>query len=145
MAKMKCLPLLVLMLSFERAWTQEIQRWSEQPRYQEVNPHGSVVMPCVILSKKGECRWEKDGAPVGIYPTKYEWASSPEAGDCSLRILDASLEFDDGEWQCQVTPSNFQARDALISEGAQLVVRGKLESIFTYRAIKKPEAFVRDP
>ena len=41
------------------------QEWTEQPRYQEVNPHGSVVMPCVITNKKGECRWEKDGNPVG--------------------------------------------------------------------------------
>ena len=101
------------------------QKWSEQPRYQEVNPHGSVVMQCVILAKKGECRWEKDGAPVGIYPSKYEWAGNPESGDCSLKIFDADLEYDDGVWQCQVTPSKFQAKDALISEGAELVVRGK--------------------
>ncbi len=101
------------------------QQWSEQPRYQEVNPHGSVILPCLIQDKKGECRWEKDGAPVGIYPTKYEWAGSPEAGDCSLKVFDANLEYDDGVWQCQVTPSSFSAKDALISEGAELVVRGK--------------------
>ena len=102
-----------------------IQEWSEQPRYQEVNPHGSVVMPCLIINKKGECRWEKDGDPVGMYPTKYEWAGNPEDGDCSIRILDASLEFDDGVWQCQVTPTSFLYKDSLISEGAELVVRGK--------------------
>ena len=82
-------------------------------------------MPCVISNKKGECRWEKDGNPVGMYPTKYEWAGSAEKGDCSLRILDANLEYDDGVWQCQVTPSSFQSKDSLISEGAELVVRGK--------------------
>lgn len=83
-------------------------------------------MPCVIANKKGECRWEKDGSPVGMYPTKYEWAGAPEKGDCSLRVLDASLEYDDGVWQCQVTPSSFQTKDSLISEGAELVVRGKV-------------------
>ena len=102
-----------------------VQEWSEQPKYQEVNPHGSVVMPCVILEKKGECRWERDGNPVGIFPGKYEWSGSPETGDCSLRILDANLEYDDGVWQCQVTPSSFATKDSLISEGAELVVRGK--------------------
>ena len=102
-----------------------IQQWTEQPRYQEINPHGALVMPCLIQNKKGECRWEKDGDPVGMYPTKYEWAGSPEDGDCSLRILDASLEFDDGVWQCQVTPTSFLFKDSLISEGAELVVRGK--------------------
>ena len=102
-----------------------IQQWTEQPRYQEVNPHGSLVMKCLVQNKKGECRWEKDGDPVGMYPTKYEWAGRPEDGDCSLRILDASLEFDDGVWQCQVTPTSFLFKDSLISEGAELVVRGK--------------------
>ena len=62
---------------------------------------------------------------IGIYPTKYEWAGLSEKGDCSLKILDANLEYDDGVWQCQVTPSSFQSKDSLISEGAELVVRGK--------------------
>jgi len=110
-----------------------LQSWSEQPRYQEVNPEGSVVMPCVVAMKKGECRWEKDGNPVGMYPTKYEWAGSPEKGDCSLRILDANLEYDDGVWQCQVTPSSFLTKDSLISEGAELVVREPPNNVMIQR------------
>jgi len=109
------------------------QKWTEQPRYQEVNPHGSVIMPCVIMNKKGECRWEKDGNPVGMYPTKYEFAGSIEKGDCSLKILDANLEYDDGVWQCQVTPSSFQSKDSLISEGAELVVREAPNSVMIQR------------
>ena len=106
-----------------------IQSWSEQPVYHEVNPGGQVIMPCIVLNKRGECRWERDGQPVGIHPGKYEWAGaskgpSTDPGDCSLKILDSSLEFDDGVWQCQITPSSFKTRDALISQGAQLVVRG---------------------
>ena len=108
-----------------------VQEWSRQPDYQEVNPGGDVIIPCVILNKRGECRWERDGQPVGIHPGKYMWAnhngSATESGDCSLKILDANLEFDDGVWQCQVTPSSFKIRDALISEGADVVVRGKFE------------------
>ena len=119
---------MLLFCYLSKVWA--IQQWSEQPRYQEVNPHGSVIMPCLIINKKGECRWEKDGDPVGMYPTKYEWAGRPEDGDCSIRILDASLEFDDGVWQCQVTPTSFLFKDSLISEGAELVVRGK--KIFQY-------------
>lgn len=102
-----------------------LQSWVEQPRYTEVNPNGTVVLTCKVMDKGGECRWEKDGFPLGIYPGKYEWASQPEKGDCSLRIVNASLDFDDGVWQCQVTPSSFNSKDTLISDGAQLVVRGK--------------------
>ena len=104
-----------------------LQTWSRQPHYQEVNPKGTVILPCVIQGKKGECRWERDGIPIGIYPQKYEWSSTPETGDCSLKVTDASLEYDDGVWQCQVTPSTFNAKDALVSEGADLVVRGELQ------------------
>ena len=105
------------------ASAQMTQSWSAIPQYQEVNPGGQVVMSCVVLNKRGECRWERDGKPVGIHKGKYEWAGT-EAGDCSLRVFNASLEFDDGVWQCQVTPSEFNSRDSLISDGAQLVVRG---------------------
>ena len=97
----------------------------EQPTYQEVNPRGDTVIICKVDDKQGECRWEKDGSPIGIYLNKYEWSGSPEAGDCSLKIFNASLEYDDGVWQCQVTPSGFASKDALISEGAKLVVRGE--------------------
>ena len=81
-------------------------------------------MNCVVESMKGECRWEKDGVPIGLYPGKYEMVGEKD-GDCTLRILAASMEFDNGVWQCQVTASDFKQKDTLISDGAQLVVRGK--------------------
>ena len=117
--------------------SKAIQTWGQQPRYQEVNPAGTVILPCKIVNKKGECRWEHDGSPIGIYPQKYEWSSTPETGDCSLKITDASLEYDDGVWQCQVTPSSFSAKDALVSEGAELVVRGKNLKIFVLFCFEK--------
>nr|XP_045622310.1 hemicentin-2-like [Procambarus clarkii] len=61
-----------------------------------------------------------------MFVGKYEWSGDREAGDCSLRILDAS-EVDDGEWECQVTASAFTAHDALTSRIAEMVVRGEKE------------------
>ena len=102
-----------------------IQSFSEQPTYQEVNPGGAVLLACGVNAKRGQCRWEKDGGPIGLHPGKYELAGDHEAGDCSLRILGAELEYDDGVWQCQVTASSYKDKDSLISEGAQVVIRGK--------------------
>lgn len=73
--------------------------------------------------------------PVGIYPKKYEWAGTPLhlqgihspnlGGDCSLMVRAATIDFDDGAWECQVTASDFTTQDALTSEPVQLVVRGE--------------------
>ncbi|KAF5289669.1 hypothetical protein FQR65_LT11786 [Abscondita terminalis] len=65
-----------------------------------------------------------DAVPVGMYLNKYEWAGSQELGDCSIRIREAQLEFDDGTWECQVTASDFHTQDALTSLPIRLVVRG---------------------
>ena len=61
--------------------------------------------------------------PKGIFPGKYDWAGDLSRGDCSLLISEAELEYDDGEWQCSVTPSRFKAQDALVSRASSLVVR----------------------
>ena len=53
-------------------------------------------------------RWERGGVPTGIFPGKYEWAGDRGQGDCSLLVRDADREFDDGSWQCSVSPSSFQ-------------------------------------
>ena len=63
--------------------------------------------------------------PIGPEQDKYEWAESPDQGDCSIRIIGADLKYDDGLWLCQVTSSSFQTQDALKSAPAQLVVRGR--------------------
>lgn len=87
--------------------------------------------------------------PVGIYAKKYEWAARPSSsssanggvglhldlhpppmqigGDCSLWIRSATLDFDDGLWECQVTASDFTTQDALTSQPVRLVVRGKYD------------------
>lgn len=72
---------------------------------------------------------------MGIYPKKYEWAGTSSygtlagmshiGGDCSLWVRAATIDFDDGAWECQVTASDFTTQDALTSQPVQLVVRGK--------------------
>jgi len=107
-----------------------LQSFIEIPTYSEVNPGYDVVLLCQIKNKGGECRWEKDGNPVGIFKDKYEWAGDLSSGNCSLRILDSSSEYDDGVWQCQVTASNFKEGDSLISEGGEVVVRAPPKEIY---------------
>jgi len=99
------------------------QEWEKQPEYAEVNPGDSVVLTCVIDNLAGDCRWEKEGVPTGIFSGKYEWAGDVSTGDCSLLIKDAEVEYDNGAWKCSVTASSFKARDALVSSVSQLVVR----------------------
>ncbi|CAO1380023.1 unnamed protein product [Diamesa hyperborea] len=110
-----------------------LQRFSEQPKYTEVNPGQDALLVCKVIDKRGTCSWQKDNKPVGIYPKKYEWASgssssmgiqtSHVSGDCSLWVRSATLDFDDGFWECQVTASDFTTQDALTSQPVRLVVR----------------------
>ncbi|XP_066948051.1 irregular chiasm C-roughest protein-like isoform X2 [Macrobrachium rosenbergii] len=102
--------------------TAAVQTWNQEPSRTEVNPGGNAVLACKIYNKQGTCSWQKDGKPQGMFVGKYEWSGDMEAGDCSIRISDAS-EVDDGDWECQVTASAFTAQDALTSRIAQLVVR----------------------
>ena len=43
--------------------------------------------------------------------------------------MNVDIKFDDGQWECQVTSTDFQSQDALASGGARLVVRGKITFI----------------
>ncbi|XP_031638814.1 hemicentin-2 isoform X1 [Contarinia nasturtii] len=111
-----------------------LQRFAEQPKYTEVNPGEDALLTCKIIDKRGSCSWQKDNKPVGIYPKKYEWAGTTSygmpgipsqhiGGDCSLWVRAATIDFDDGAWECQVTASDFTTQDALTSQPVQLVVR----------------------
>lgn len=113
--------------------TDGLQRFSEQPKYTEVNPNQDALLQCKVIDRRGTCSWQKDNKPVGMYPKKYEWSSGSSntmgmqthSGDCSIWIRGATLEFDDGIWECQVTASDFTAQDALTSLPVRLVVRGE--------------------
>lgn len=109
--------------------TLSTQQWDEEPGYKEVNPGGEIVMVCKVKNKKGECRWERDNTPIAAFAGKYEWAGDQSKGDCSLRILQANLEYDNGGWVCQVTATSFKEKDTLISHPANLVVRAPPTSV----------------
>ncbi|XP_037868186.1 hemicentin-1 isoform X2 [Bombyx mori] len=122
--KWDCL-LHVLVILFSTKKIHAVQRFVEMPSYTEVNPGEDALLKCRISEKRGVCSWQKDNKPVGIYRGKYEWANenSPVGGDCSLWVRAATLQLDDGQWQCQVTASNYDVQDALSSPPAPLAVR----------------------
>ena len=117
--------ILLLLIPFHSC----IQTFLETPSYTVADPGESVILPCVIESKGGQCTWEKDNAPVGMFPLKYEWAGNKSAGDCSLLIYDAEVEYDEGNWQCQVSASDFVQGDSLISKVAELQIRSSPDRI----------------
>ena len=102
-----------------------IQEFIREAKDISVNSGDDILIPCLVRNKAGECRWEKDGTPVGMYDDKYEWAGIHESGDCSIRVKDASAEYDTGVWQCQVTASDFTQKDTLISSGGFLSIRSQ--------------------
>ncbi|XP_011299988.1 hemicentin-1 [Fopius arisanus] len=122
--------LVIFVLSVVIAVGQCEQRFLETPvGYQEVSSGEDVILSCRVENKRGQCIWQKDGKPIGIHPDKYEWATirsnSVSDADCSLLIKRASLDFDDGYWECQVSPGDFTRQDALTSLPSRLLVRVK--------------------
>ena len=120
------------------------QVFSKQPSSLLIPPGENATLACVVKNMGGECRWQKNGKPVGLFPGKYSLASGGVPGDCSLSIARVDLKIDDGEWQCQVgiishyltqvafinhlltqvTSSSISSQDALVSSPAQLTVQG---------------------
>ena len=92
-----------------------LQSFMQLPESRSVRAGASLTLACVVAEAGGECRWEREGLPVGQYDDKYVWAGVREEGDCSLTILDSSPEYDNGWWSCQVSASNITAGDSLIS------------------------------
>jgi len=104
------------------------QAFAEEPRDVEVNPGDRAVLPCRVRDKSPNslCIWQRDGRPVRAQRGKYEWndgVSGGAGGDCGLTVLEADIDYDDGDWRCQVTPSSFDQDDALSSTSARLTVR----------------------
>ena len=48
-----------------------LQQFSVSPSSLLVFPGTNVTMVCRVYNILGQCRWEKDGKPVGMYPDKY--------------------------------------------------------------------------
>ncbi|XP_014467660.1 PREDICTED: kin of IRRE-like protein 3 [Dinoponera quadriceps] len=99
-----------------------VQKFIETPpTYKEVLPGQNALLPCRVKDKSGDCFWLKDGIIIANESGKYEWLSD-RRGDCSLLIKNATLEFDDNFWVCQVAPSNHKLQDAIVSLPARLLV-----------------------
>ena len=103
------------------------QQFSLEPSSILVAPGSNTTLTCLVMKMGGqaECRWQKDGKPVGLFPGKYSLPPSTQLGNCSLLISQVELLLDDGEWQCQVTSSNISYQDALASSLAVLTVQGR--------------------
>uniref|UniRef100_A0A0K2SZJ5 Ig-like domain-containing protein n=2 Tax=Lepeophtheirus salmonis TaxID=72036 RepID=A0A0K2SZJ5_LEPSM len=125
---MNFLPRILLLLSsvfIQPQGAQGRQSFEDRPLYTEVNPGDDTILLCRIFekSRNSDCIWQKDGKPIRMQPGKYEWDGIKESGDCSLRLIGADIEYDDGMWECQVSPSTYDANDALSSNPARLIVR----------------------
>ena len=116
-------PLLVSPASSQEPPRSPVQRFLTTPKDRIVSAGASLTLECVIDNIGGQCSWERDGIPVGLYPDKYHMeAAASEVGDCSLTILEASPEWDEGEWRCQVSAGDIARADSLISPPARLTV-----------------------
>ena len=93
-----------------------LQSFMAMPADTEVEAGDSVTLECAVAELGGECRWEREGLPVGAERGKYE----PE--ECSMRILEAEHQYDGGQWVCQVSASDIEAGDSLVSRPATLTV-----------------------
>ena len=108
-----CLALIFKSHGFERRQEFAVKRSGRQsfdlePEDLEVNPGQIGVLDCKVFDKNREslCRWQKDGISIRVPQAgKYEWQGSPDNGDCSLRIIDSDINFDDGT-------SNFSIRSS---------------------------------
>ena len=75
------------------------QTFQTEPEYLEINPGANALMECRVFGKARSslCIWQKDGKPIRMpQDGKYEWYGGTENGDCSLRILKADINYDDG-------------------------------------------------
>ena len=93
-----------------------LQSFMAMPVDTEVEAGASVTLECAVAELGGECRWEREGLPVGAERGKYELE------ECSLRILEAEHQYDGGQWVCQVSASDIEAGDSLVSKPASLTV-----------------------
>ena len=108
--------LIVVISSLLTSRASCLQSFMAMPVDTEVEAGASVTLECAVAELGGECRWEREGLPVGAERGKYELE------ECSLRILEAEHQYDGGQWVCQVSASDIEAGDSLVSKPASLTV-----------------------
>lgn len=114
-----CLPLLFGLRPLAHAH----QSFEAQPEQQYIVESGREVrLRCLIRQRQGECLWLRNGRATSFIAKKYHYSKSPDDGDCSLMIRNATVQNDDGLWQCQVTSTELDHDNSLQSRESQLVV-----------------------
>lgn len=95
-------PTLLFLMVLLVSSSQARQSFNQEPSYLEVNPGENAVMACRVFEKhrNSDCIWQKDGKPVRQQDGKYEWDGSKDGGDCSMRIIRADINYDDGMCVC---------------------------------------------
>ena len=75
------------------------QSFDREPEHTEVNPGEDTVLTCRIFNKhrNSNCIWLKNNLLITIENGKYEWEGNRDAGDCSLRVHEANIKFDNGK------------------------------------------------
>ena len=91
--------LLFLLLIWRLDLTEAKQSFDREPEHSEVNPGEDTVLTCRIFDKHRNsiCNWLKNGLLIRIQNGKYEWEGNRDAGDCSLRVHEANINFDNGK------------------------------------------------
>ena len=108
--------LIAVIVSLLTLRTSSLQSFMAMPVDTEVEAGASVTLECAVAELGGECRWEREGLPVGAERGKYEME------ECNMRILEAEHQYDGGQWVCQVSASDIEAGDSLVSNPASLTV-----------------------
>lgn len=98
------------------------QYFEVQPEAQNLVANGQEArLRCLVRNRQGECAWIRNGLVIGPIKSKYSYARQPDDGDCSILIRNASVQLDDGLWQCQVLATELD-QPALQSRQVSLVV-----------------------
>ncbi|XP_071550364.1 nephrin-like [Panulirus ornatus] len=86
------------------------QRFLVRPESVEVTEGTDVFLECVVEDQQGKAQWTKDGFALGFergvpgYP-RYAYSGDPALGQHHLLISSVTIT-EDGEYQCQVGPTD---------------------------------------
>ncbi|KAK3863233.1 hypothetical protein Pcinc_030984 [Petrolisthes cinctipes] len=101
---------LLIQASADQGVVGEAQVFRETPSSVQVRAGSDVFLKCSVDNQQGKAQWTKDGFALGFersvpgYP-RYQYAGDGLLGEHHLIIKGITLE-DDGEYQCQVGPTD---------------------------------------
>ena len=95
----KMVNFLIVLVIIQLNSIQARQSFDQEPSHIEVNPGQDVTLPCRIFDKSRNsiCSWQKNGFPISLQNGKYQFDGDRQRGDCSLKVFQADINFDDGK------------------------------------------------